>query len=228
METATWGDVIRVSFENLWTGVIAFIPNFIAALVILILGWIIAALLGRVIAQIIHSLKVDEVLSKTGLQHALRKGGIELNAGNFLGSLIKWFVIVVFFVAAFDVLGLTQVNDFLKNVVLSYLPHVIIAVLVLLVAAVIADAMQRFVSASARTAGIHSANLLGNITKWAIWIFAVLAALIHLGIAPSLINTLFTGFVVALSLALGLSFGLGGQDAAARFIEKTREEISHH
>jgi hypothetical protein len=187
----------------------------------------VGALLGRLVSQVIKSVRVDEALRKAGVDDTLRRGGVQLNSGHFVGGLVKWFIIVVFVVAAFDVLGLAQVNQFLSSVVLYYLPNVIVAVLVLLLAAVIGDVMQRIVTASARTAQFRSSNLLGAITKWAIWIFGLLVALAQLGIAAPFIQTIFTGVVVALSLALGLAFGLGGQDAAARFIEKTRQEITH-
>ncbi len=226
MNTITWGDVILESFQNLWAGMVEFIPKIVVSLVIIVIGWVIGALLGRVVTQLLKSIRVDEALSKTGIQQAFEKGGIQLNSAGFVGGLVKCFIIVVFLVASFDVLGLTQVNVFLQQVVLSYLPQVIIAVLILLAAAVIGDVMKKVVSASARTAGIESASLAGTVTRWAVWIFAVLAALLHLGIAQSLINTLFTGFVVAFSLALGLAFGLGGQEAAARLIEQIRQEIS--
>lgn len=224
----TWGNVLTTSFQNLWAGVITFVPQLVIALLIVIIGWLIGALIGRVIAQIVRSLRVDEGLRKAGVEDSLARGGIVLNAGNFLGALVKWFIIVVFLVAAFDVLGLTQVNEFLRGVVLYYLPQVIIAVLILLLAAVIGDIMQRIVTTSARTADIRSARFLGSFTKWAIWIFGIFAALIQLNIASAFIQTIFTGIIVALSLAVGLSFGLGGQEAAARFIEKTRSEISAH
>ena len=204
-----------------------FLPNLIIAIIIVIIGWIVGALLGRVVSHIIKSIRVDEALSKAGVEDALRKGGVRLNAGNFVGALVKWFIIVVFLVAAFDILHLTQVNVFLYNVVLLYLPNVIVAVLVLLLAAVIGDVMQKLVTTSARTAEFRSAHLLGTVSRWTIWIFGLLVALSQLGIAATFIQTIFTGVVVALALALGLAFGLGGQDAAARFIEKTRQEISH-
>jgi hypothetical protein len=223
----TWGRVLTASFQDLWGGIAYFVPHLIIAIIIVVVGWVVGALIGRVVSQVIKSLRIDEALRRAGIEDALAKGGISLNSGNFIGGLVKWFIIVVFLVAAFDVLQLTQVNDFLQQVVLLYLPRVIVAVLILLVGAVIGDLMQKVVVTSARTAEIRSARFLGTVTKWAIWIFAVLVALSQLGIATVFVQTLFTGFVVALSLALGLSFGLGGQDAAARFIEKTRQEITH-
>lgn len=221
----TWADVLTQSFQNLWLGVISFVPNLVVALVIFVFGWIVGALLGRVVAQVVRSLKVDHALSSTGLDEALNQAGFKLDTGAFLGGLVKWFVVVVFLVAALDVLGLSQVNIFLQQVVLLYLPQVIIAVLILLVAAVIAETMQNVVVGAARAAELRSANFIGGLTKWAIWIFAILAALDQLTIAPTIVQTLSTGIAVAVSLAVGLAFGLGGQDAAARYIERLRQDI---
>jgi len=221
-----WGNVIAASFQNLWIGVISYIPNIIIALVIFVIGWAVGAFVGKLIEQLFKSAKVDIALRKAGVEDVLNKGGILLNSGKFVGALVKWFIIIVFLIASFNVLNLGQVTFFLQQVVLGFLPNVIIAVLILLVAAVIAETVQKIVASSARAAGVRSANLLGNISRWAIWIFAVLTALVQLGIGTALIQTLFTGVVVALALALGLSFGLGGQDAAARYIEKVRNDIS--
>ncbi len=223
----TWTAGLSDSFFGLWDGVSSFIPNLVIAVIILVIGWLIGSLLGRFVSQIIKSINVDQALRQAGVEETLKRGGVHLNAGNFVGALVRWFVIVVFMVAAFDILGLTQVNRFLYEVVLNYLPNVIVAVLVLLLAAVIGDVMQKLVITSARTAEIKSSHFLGLVTKWTIWIFGILVALSQLGIAAPFIQTLFTGVVVALSLALGLSFGLGGQEAASRFIEKTRQEMTH-
>jgi len=223
----TWGDVLSKSFQGLWLGVINFAPQIVVAILIIVIGWLIGSLVGRAIAHVIRSLRIDEALRKSGIEDTLGRGGIVLNSGAFVGGLVKWFIIVVFLVAAFDVLHLSQVNAFLQGVVLYYLPNVIIAVLILLFSAVIGDIMQKVVTTSARTAEIKSARFLGSFTKWAIWVFAILVALEQLNIAAPFIQTLFTGIVVAVSLAIGLSFGLGGQEAAARFIEKTKQEISH-
>lgn len=223
----TWKDVLTLSFQNLWVGVINFVPNLVIALVILILGWLIGALLGRAISQVFKSLKVDEALRRAGFDSFLRKGGVNLDSGAFIGGLVKWFVIVVFLVAALDVLGLAQVNLFIQEVVLGYLPRVLAAALVLLVGGVVGDVAGRVVVTAGKTAGVQSAHFAGAIAKWAVWIFAILVALSQLGIATTFSQTLFTGIVIAISLALGLSFGLGGQEQASRFIERLRGEMSN-
>lgn len=219
------GAVVANSLQNLWAGVIGFIPELIVALIIFVLGWIVASLLARAVEQVVRAVKLDSALRGAGLEATLTRAGFTLNSGRFLGELVKWFIIVVFLVAALDVLRLDQVTLFLRQVVLGYLPQVIVAVLIMLVAVVIAEAMRKLVVGSAKAAHIRAAGFLGAVTKWAIWIFALLAALLQLGIAVTFLQTFFTGVVVALSLAFGLAFGLGGQQAAARYLEHLQSEM---
>ncbi len=223
----TWGDVLVYSFQQLWSGAIGFLPKLIVALIIFIAGWIIAVALGRLISQIIKALKLDKALQAIGADSTLSKAGFKLDSGAFIGGLIKWFFIIVFLVAAVDVLGLSQVNIFLREVVLLYLPNVIIASLILIVAAFIAEAAKKVAVGSAKAADVPSANMIGGVVKWAIWIFAILAALYQLGIAGVFAQTIFTGFIAMLAIAGGLAFGLGGKDAASRYVEKLREDIAN-
>jgi small-conductance mechanosensitive channel len=224
----TYGGVLNNSFHGLWTGVIMFIPNLIVALVILCIGWAVGAFIAKGIAHFMKMIKFDEALDKAGFAGFVKRSGLNLNSGAFLGGIVKYFIIVVFLIASFDVLGLNQVTSFLQQVVVGYLPQLIIAVLMLLVGGVVGDVLSRIVTASARTANLSSANLLGVVAKWSVWIFAILVALSQMGIAGAFIQTLFTGFVVAVSLALGLSFGLGGQHAASEVIKRVQDSVSSH
>jgi small-conductance mechanosensitive channel len=228
MQLDTWGQVIISSFQNIWFGVISFLPNLLAAIIIFLVGWLVGSVLGKWIAQVIRSLKIDNALREVGTDSALSKAGIRLNAGAFIGGLVKWFVIVVFLVASAEVLGLQQITGFLRTIVLAYLPNVIVAALVLVIAAMIAEALQKIVAGSAMAAGVPSARFLGNLAKWAIWIFAILVALSQMGIGAEIINILVIGVVSMLALAGGLAFGLGSRDAAGRYVEKISREISHH
>ncbi len=221
----SWADVLTQSAQNLFWGVVSFLPNLIVAIIVFVLAWVIGALLSRLIAQVIAAIKVDQALRTAGIDRVVSRAGFKLNSGVFLGELVKWFFIILGFLVALNVLGLTDVSTFLGTVVLGYLPQVIVAVLILMVAAVLAEAAERIVSASARAAGIRSANLVGVITRWAIWIFAILAALNHLQVANDLIQPLFTGVVVAFALAFGLAFGLGGQQTAAKILEKMHKDL---
>lgn len=221
----TWADVLNQSFMNLFLGLASFIPQLLTALVIFVIGWLIGIGVGRVVKQVVDALRVDQALRATGIERVLSRAGFQLSSGKFLGFLVEWFFVIVFLVASLQVLGLTQVNAFLMDVVLGYLPNVIVAVLILLVAAVIAQATERVVSGSARAAALHAAGFLGKVARYAIWIFAILAALAQLQVATVFVQTLFTGVVIALSLALGLAFGLGGQAAAARYLDHLSSQI---
>lgn len=222
-----WGDILVTQFQQIGGGVIAFIPKLIISLIIFLVGWALAVIIGRAVEQIIRSLKVDVALQGLGLEGVFKRAGFALDSGAFVGGLVRWFFIVVFLVAAVDVLGLNQVNTFLRETVLLYLPNVIVAALILVVSAVIAEATQKIVAGTARAANMPSAHFLGGVARWAIWVFAILAALFQLGIAGPFVQTVFTGFIAMLTIAGGLAFGLGGKEAAGRYLERLRSDISH-
>ena len=215
------------SFSDLWYIVLQYVPALIEALIVFIVGWIIGVILYRVIVEIVKVLRIDDVMRSAGLTEAAKDLGFKLDTGRFLGTLIMWFVILVSLGASLEILNLTSVTVILEEVVLLYLPHVIAAVLILILAAVVAEVVRKLVAGSARAAGSRHGNFAGTVAKWAIWIFAIMQVMVQLGIGADFVNTLFTGFVVALALAVGLAFGLGGRDAAARAIEHVRSEMSH-
>ena len=217
----------QTAFADMWFTIMQFLPNIIAAIIIFIIGWIVGVVLYRVVEQIVKVLRIDDALKAAGVNEAARDAGINLNVGALLGTLVQWFIVIVFLVTALEVLGLSRVTIFLQQVVLLYLPQVIVAVLILILAAIVAEAAKNIIAGSARAAGAHSGNLAGTVAKYAIWVTAVLAVLNQLGVATEFVQTLFTGIVVALALGFGLAFGLGGKEAAARTIERVRGEISH-
>lgn len=221
------GAVLRETFGTVWAGVAGIVPLIILAAVVFLLMWVVGSGIGRLIARAISTLRLDAALRSAGFDRLLNKASIRLDSGRFIGELVKWFIVVVGFMAALQIVGLTEVNDVLKATVLLYIPKVIKAVLILLIAVVLGDVVGKTIAASARAAHLSSANFLGAVAKWVFWIFGAMAALYHLEIMASFLQTLFTGVVIALSLALGLAFGLGGRDAAASYIDKVRREISN-
>ena len=221
-----WGEIFSQSLVGLWYGFINFIPGLLGALILFIIGWTVGSIIGKAVHQLIAVLKLDKLFESAGSTEFMNRAGLKISVSGFIGGLTKWFIIVVFLMASLQIVGLTQVNDFLRDAVLYYLPKVIIAALVLVIATVLADAMQKLVKASAKAANIRSANMLGSIALYSIWIFAFIIALSELGIASAFMQILFTGFIAALAIALGLSFGLGGKDAAARAVERLSNDMS--
>lgn len=226
MFVQTWADVIRFTLQNLWTGFVMFLPNFLGALVIFFVGLVIAAGLSKIVEKLVDALKLDRLLEQFGLGKLLERADLRLDSGRFVGVLVQWFFIVVTLLAVSDILKLGAFSDFLKQVLL-YVPNIIIAVLIMLAGVVMAAFLARLVRASVLAARLHSAHFLGALTKWSVLVFAFLASLSQLGIAGALVNTLIMGFVAMLALAGGLAFGLGGRDVAAAWLEKLRSEVSN-
>ncbi|MFA6515163.1 MAG: hypothetical protein WCT42_02780 [Candidatus Paceibacterota bacterium] len=222
----TWGEVFSQSLIGLWYGFISFVPGLLGAIILFVIGWAVGSIIGKAIAQLVSVLKVDKLFESAGANDFMNRAGLKITVSRFVGGLVRWFIIVVFLMASLQIIGLTQVNDFLREAVLYYLPKVIIAALVLVIATVLAEAMKKLVKASAQAANISSANMLGSITVYAIWIFAFIIALSELGIATAFMQILFTGFIAALAIALGLAFGLGGKEAAGRAVEKIASDMS--
>lgn len=220
-------DTFSMSARGVGNSFVEVAASVLIAVIVFVVGWLVAALVAKAVEQIIKSIKLDSLLKSAGVDDLLNKMGLRLNSGKFLGEIARWYLIIVVLIVSFDIIGLTQVTAFLASVAIGYLPQVVSAVLILIIAAILAEAMRKVIVASAKGANVKSANFVGSVAKWAIWIAAILAALLELQIGTTFIQTMFTGLIVALSLALGLSFGLGGQDAARDYIAKLKNEIKN-
>ncbi len=222
----SWGDVFNASLMDLWAGFIHFVPNLLLAIILFIVGWVVGSVIGKAIAQLLGALKLDKLFESAGAADLMNRAGLKLSVGGFIGWVVKWFIIAVFLMASLDYLGLTDVSGFLHDTVIFYLPKVIIAALVLIIATVISDTMKKYVKAAAQAANVRSAHMLGSVTRYSIWVFAFIIALSELGIASAFMQILFTGLVAALAIACGLAFGLGGKEAASRAVDKFTNNMS--
>lgn len=191
-----------------------FVPKFVAGLVVLLIGLIVASVLRQVILEALKALKVEQLLHKYGVPEAKA----ELSWSNILGEIVRWFVIVLFVLPTADIWGLTQVATIL-NQVLLYIPKVLVATIIALVGLVFASLAHDAILASVHGISRESSKTVATVTRWALVGFVVLAVLDQLGIAPELIRILVTGFVAMLAIAGGIAFGLGGQGAAKDFID---------
>ena len=214
-------DILGQALVDTGMTIISFLPNVIIAVIIFVLGWVFGSVLGRAVAHVTSALRIDRALNKAGMSAISEKAGVNISLAGFLGGLVKWLVIVAFTIASAEILGLSQVTTMLRDI-LVYIPQVIIAAIVLVMAALVADFVARIVRSSVRATGIK-ADFAATVARWAILIVAgIFPALTQLRIAQGLVEVLFTGIVFSISLALGLSFGLGGRDAAAKLLEKMK------
>jgi len=217
-------EILIDSLQEIWFSFIGFLPTLLAALIVFIIGWLISIFLGKFANKIIRTIKLDALLSGLGFKRALKKAKLKLDSGKFFEELTKWFFIIVFLLAAVDILNLQQVSLFLKTI-LYYIPNVLVAAIILLIAVIVANFMRRIVKAAADTAGLACSNVVSTIVKWAFWVFGFVIALTQLGIAVTLIQSIVIGLIAMVALAGGLAFGLGGKDHATIIIEKIRQDI---
>ncbi len=227
MAVQSWVDVLAASLQNLWGTFIGFIPSLVGALVILIVGLIVASVVERVVERIIYHLRLDALLRKLGLEEYLTRANMKLNSGHFLGKIAYWFLVLAFLLAAFDILQFFALSGFVKDI-LNYIPSIVVAALIMVATLIFANFLRNLVRASVMSARLHAVKALGALTWWAIVIFGFLTALLQLGVAVSIVNTLITGLIAMLALAGGLAFGLGGKDIAADLVRKLRDEMGRH
>src|SRR3989344_361570 len=216
--------IIQDSLLTLWSGVASFVPQLVAAVVVFLLGWLVAVVFGKVVYHIIQAIHLDSALTRVGFRRAWETSGFQLNSAHFFGELVKWLFVVVFLMAATNILGLQEVTEFLRTVVV-YLPNVIVAAVIMLIGILLAKVLENFVRASVKAAGLASANLLAEATRWVVFVFSLLVALSQLGVAEEIIRIVIIGVVAASALAVGLSFGLGGVKHADELIANLRKRI---
>jgi hypothetical protein len=224
MVVRDWVDVLAGSLQDLWGTVLGFLPSLIGAIIILIVGAIVASIIEKIVERIIHFLKIDDLLKKLGVEDYFHRANIKLNSGHFLGRLVYWFLMLAFIVAASDILKFFTLSAFLRDV-LNFIPDIIIAALILLATLVFAHFLRSLIKTSAMGAKLHSANAIATVAWWIVFIFGFLTALLQIGVAVSVINTVITGLIAMLALAGGLAFGLGGKEAAGDFLRKVRDQL---
>lgn len=217
-------DIVQIPLLDVWTGVAMFLPKLVAAVVVFLVGWVIAILLGKVAYHVVRVLHIDNALAKVGFRQAWEKSGFKLDSAKLFYELVKWFFVVVFLMAATNILGLNEVTQFLRTVV-YYLPNVIVAAIILLIGILVAKFLENLVKASVKAAGLVSGNFLGVLTKWSVFVFSLLVALSQLGVASDIIRIVVVGFVAAFSLAVGLAFGLGGVRHADEMIGHLKKRM---
>lgn len=223
----SWPDVFVSASQSLVQGFFEFIPSFLGALIIFAIGWMLAIMVGRAVEHLLNVVKIDKIFKELGMERLLEKMGFKLRVGRFVGEVVRWFIIIAFLIPSLEVIGLSTINDFLRNDVLGYIPRIFVATLVIVIASYVSDVLHKFIEGSAKALNSQASRMSASVARWAVWVFAIIIALSELGIAAQFMNALFIGMVAMLSLAGGLAFGLGGRDAASRAIDKVSKDFSN-
>lgn len=212
------GDALRASLAGALNTFLSAIPRIIGFAIILIVGWLVSSLLAKAVTAILHAVKFNDLARKSGFADFVHKMGVKQDSSGVIASITKWFVRLITLVVAFDMLGLPAVSGVLQQLLL-WLPNLVVALVVLVIGGLAANALSQLVRGATDQAGFNNPGILAAVAKVAVWSFAIIVAVNQLGIATTLINTLLIGVVGALALASGLAFGLGGRDRAARLLD---------
>ncbi|MEX2436743.1 MAG: hypothetical protein WD471_01090 [Candidatus Paceibacterota bacterium] len=224
MVVQDWVSVIVESLQSLWIGFVGVLGSVLGALVVFLVGLIVASGLGAFVEKIVNLIKLDSLLSSLGVRKYFERAGISLNSGKFFGKLTYWFLVIVFLLAASDILGFSTLSAFLKDVLL-YIPNVIVAVLIMLAAIIVGDFLKKLVGSSVKSAKLSGHRFLSSLTWWAVILFGFFASLSQLGIANDIVNAIVFGFVAMIALAGGIAFGLGGKEYASFLVSRLK---NHH
>ena len=201
-----------------------FVPSLTGAIVVLVIGWFISVGVGKLITEILKRIKFNQIFEKGSWDEALAKADIKVDTSAFIGAVVKWILMIVFLMAAVEILGLTQFAGFLQSI-LHYLPNVVTAVLIFVVTVIVVDILEKVVRASVESMRVGYGHLVSVVVRWSVWGFALLAILMQLNVTPSLIQTLFTGLVALVVVAGGIAFGLGGKDVAGEIVRDLYKKL---
>jgi len=206
------------AIQDLWVGFLYFIPNFVGAVIVFVVGWFVASWVGIAVTQVLNWLRLNQVFAKGKWDEALEKARIKADVAGFIGQVCRWILVITFLSASVEVLGLVTFAALLTKVV-AWLPNVIVAVLMMVVAVIVADILEKVVVASLVKAKMKRTHLVSLAVKWSIYIFSLFAILMQLDVASLLVQTLFTGIVAILVIAGGLALGLGAKDVVKDLLE---------
>jgi len=207
---------------------VMFIARLILAIVAFTIGYLISVGIGSIITEILKSVRFNKLFEKEGWSNALHKANVNVNPSEFIGAIFKWVFVITSLLIAVDILGLVQFGMVLTQV-LNYLPNVVVAALIFVVAVIISDIVEKVLRVTVERMKINHGYLASSIVKWAIWVFTIFLVLNQLLPHNVLIETLYNaivyGVVGTIALGTALAIGLGGKDTAAEVIQGMKRKI---
>ncbi|MFH0791688.1 MAG: hypothetical protein V1905_00525 [bacterium] len=219
-----WYSVTVNALLNLWQGFLLFMPNLFGATIIFVLGLLVSALVGKWSAKLLEKLRFNKLFERESWRDAFNKANVKIKASEFVGQSLRWILTLVFLSASIEILGLYQFASFLTGI-LAYLNNVVIAALIFVVTVVVVDIVVKLIVTTGEGAKFTRTKMAGEMARWSIWVFAIMAIIHQLGVATRLVEILFTGIVMLVVIAGGLAFGLAGKDAANDVIRDIKERM---
>lgn len=219
-----WGQALMVSLGNALAILLAAVPRVIGFALIVIVGWLVASLLAKAVAALLRTIKFNDLAQRSGLRDFFSRAGVNTDAAGAVAGVAKWFVRLIVLVVAFDALGLPAVSQVLQRLLL-WLPNAVVALVVLVLGGLIANALGKLVRSAAAEGGFSNPDALSAVARVLVWGFAIIVAADQIGVGATLVNTLFIGFVAMIALGGGLAFGLGGREVGAQVWDNWYEQV---
>lgn len=221
----TFENSFVIASNQMMVGFLSFLPSLLGALVVLLIGLIVAGWLKSLTIKILDLTKVGNLFTNPAIKEFSKNAQISQKIEIVIGEIVRWLVITLFFMASVNILGLTSVSLFLNNII-SGIPTLIAAVIILVVGVVVAGFLEKMVKGSLGASDPSMSRLVGKVVSYGTMTVFVLAALSQVGIASFFIEIVFTGFIGAVALALGLGFGLGSKDLIKTFLEDWYKKVT--
>lgn len=220
-----WQSALIASWGEVWSSVLSIFPRILGAIVVFSIGLVLAFWVKRLVTEVLKLVKLEKLAKTAGIDEYLTKADIKLNPVDLLATLVEWMIILVFFLAVVDILGLSVVSTVLTRV-LGYIPNVVAAALIFAAGYIVAGLVDGLVRGALASVDHDVAKPVGKLAKWLILLVAAFAAIDQLQIARNLIATFFQGLTYTIVLVVGLSVGLGAKDLVSRVLTDWYEKIS--
>lgn len=217
MELDPWTQALVAAMTTLWSKIAGFIPNLFVALILGLLGFVVAKLLDTLISKLLAKLGLDRLMAGTGLTKLMARVGIQVSVSTLIGKIIYWFVLLIFLVSAAESLGLQRVSATL-DVLALYLPKVFGAALVLLAGVLLAQLVSSLVRGAAEGVGLDYSAGLGRIAQGLVIIISISVAIGQLEVKTELLNNVIAIVLISVGLAVALALGLGSREIAGQIL----------
>lgn len=225
--TGDWSHTTVASLQSVWSRFINFLPQVLAAALVLLIGWVVARLVSTLIRKVVHRLNLDRVVDRTGVPERIRQGGVRFTMSGFIAGLAYWIIMLVTFTVMADTLHWVMLGNFLRSIV-AFIPNVLVAMAILVVGVIASRLIHDLVEGSVRASGLSDAasETIASVARISVIVFSVMAALTQLNVAEDLVKILFAGVVAAAAIGVGLAFGLGGRDRAEQLIQRMSDTFT--
>ena len=207
------------SLRNSWNEVVAVLPDLLLAVLLLVVGWLIAKLLRRLAIRALRAARIDEIAERSGLDDFLVQGGVEHTTVTLIGGAVYWLILAVVFIALLDALGLRTAEVLMARLA-GFVPNLVVATGILVFGTLMARVIGGLVYSYLSNIGSHAAAPIGVLARYAVLVFVLFMAAEQLAIQTAVLVSAFQIAFAALCLAAALAFGLGGRDWAEKVITR--------